>query len=75
MASLPSYHEATARPDWICLVAPYVPFGDYRSLCLVSRRFWGEFAPRLWGNLLRSARLAGLDPGDGEYCAMLPLIR
>lgn len=67
MASLPSYREATAKLDWLCLVAPYVAFPDYAALCLVSRRFWHVFAPRLWENLFRSVRLAGLDPSDGEW--------
>lgn len=73
-ASLPSYHEAITRLDWLQPVAPYVRFADYRALCLVSRRFWAVFAPRLWTNLLRSARLSGLQSGDGKYCrkATLP---
>lgn len=65
MASLPSYHEAVARPHWLDVAAPYVRFADYHALCLVSRRCWAVFAPRLWGNLLVAARLRGLDPGDG----------
>ena len=65
MSGLPSYDEATARPDWANIVAPYVAFKDYHALCLVSRSFWHVFAPRLWGNLFRSVRQAGLDPSDG----------
>lgn len=65
MTTLPSYEEATARPDWLKLAAPYVRFGDYRSLCLVSRHYWQIFAPRLWANLLLAARQSGLDPSDG----------
>lgn len=61
---LPSYQEATSGPDWIQLVAPYCDFEDCRALCLVSRRFWNTFAPLLWRDLLRAARLSGLDPGD-----------
>ncbi|KAJ6439487.1 leucine rich repeat domain-containing protein [Purpureocillium lavendulum] len=64
MAALPSYQEATSRPDWLRLTAPYVRFDDYRSLCLVSRRSWRIFAPCLWADLLRAVRRAGLDPGD-----------
>ncbi|UNI24580.1 hypothetical protein JDV02_010315 [Purpureocillium takamizusanense] len=64
MASLPSYQEAMAKPDWLLLVAPYVQFDDYHSLCLVSRRSWRIFAPCLWADLLRAVRRAGLDPGD-----------
>jgi hypothetical protein len=47
---LPSYQEATKRPDWLALVAPYVPIRDYARLCLVSKRFFDEFAPRLWND-------------------------
>ncbi|KAL3959720.1 hypothetical protein ACCO45_004837 [Purpureocillium lilacinum] len=64
MVPLPSYKEATAKPDWLRLVAPYVRFDDYRSLCLVNRRSWRIFAPCLWADLLRAVRRAGLDPGD-----------
>ncbi|KAL1838201.1 hypothetical protein VTJ49DRAFT_2958 [Mycothermus thermophilus] len=46
----PTYHEATTRPDWLTLVAPYVPLRDYARLCRVSQRFYREFAPRLWGD-------------------------
>ncbi|KPM45594.1 hypothetical protein AK830_g868 [Neonectria ditissima] len=64
MASLPSYHEATARPDWLHLVAPFVVPSDYPALCLVGRHFWHVFAPRLWLNVFMSARQAGLQSGD-----------
>ncbi|ODA77727.1 hypothetical protein RJ55_06329 [Drechmeria coniospora] len=64
MSSLPSYREATTRPDWLLLAAPRVRFADYRSLCLVCRRSWSIFAPRLWGDLLRSVRRSGLEPAD-----------
>ncbi|KAK5997779.1 hypothetical protein PT974_00140 [Cladobotryum mycophilum] len=60
---LPSYREATARPDWLQLASSHVSFADYRALCLVDRRFWRLFAPRLWANLLGSARLSGLASG------------
>lgn len=66
MAFLPSYQEATARPDWLKLVAPYCEFDDYRPLCLVCRRFRDVFAPLLWTDLFHAARLGGLEPGDGE---------
>lgn len=64
---LPTYHEATARADWLALAGPYVQFADYRALCLVSRRFWRVFAPRLWGDILDSAARLGLDPAEGEF--------
>lgn len=67
MAGLPSYQEATARPDWLRLVAPYVPFDDYHWLCRVSRPFWSVFAPLLWRNPLQSLRLSGKDPSDGKF--------
>ncbi|KAH6620656.1 hypothetical protein B0J18DRAFT_430348 [Chaetomium sp. MPI-SDFR-AT-0129] len=51
-ADLPSYQDATARPDWLELVAPWLPLRDYPRLCLVSRRFYGQFAPRLWNDPL-----------------------
>jgi hypothetical protein len=66
MDSLPSYQEAIAKSDWLNLVAPYCNFDDYRALCLVNRRFQQIFAPRLWKDLFISARLAGVDPGDGK---------
>lgn len=69
--SLPSYQEATTGTDWLLLVAPFCDFDDYRSLCLVSRRFRQIFAPRLWSDLLCSVRRIGLDPGDGE-CVEYP---
>jgi hypothetical protein len=73
MAGLPSYEEATARPDWLALVAPYVNFRDYWRLSLVNRHFWRIFAPRLWENPLKTVRLAGLDPSDGESYPKLDL--
>ncbi|UKZ81881.1 hypothetical protein TrVFT333_009657 [Trichoderma virens FT-333] len=48
MDVLPTYQQATTRPDWLQLAAPYIAFADYPSLCRVSRRFWSVFAPRLW---------------------------
>ncbi|KAH6999953.1 hypothetical protein EDB80DRAFT_725879 [Ilyonectria destructans] len=64
---LPSYHEATARQDWLHLVASFVAPPDYPALCLVDRRFWHVFAPRLWFNVLLAARQAGLQSGDGKF--------
>ncbi|EQL04106.1 leucine rich repeat domain containing protein [Ophiocordyceps sinensis CO18] len=64
MASLPSYQEATTRPDWLALAAPYVHFADHPSLCRVCRRSWSLFAPPLWTDILNAVRRSGLDPGD-----------
>jgi hypothetical protein len=66
MTELPSYEEATARPDWLELVAPYVHHTDYWRLSLVNRRFWHIFAPRIWNSPLKFVRLSGLDPSDGK---------
>ncbi|KAM5343099.1 hypothetical protein ACJ41O_014065 [Fusarium nematophilum] len=64
MASLPSYQEAVSS-DWLHLVVPYASPRDYPSLCRVSRRFWDCFAPRLWGDILRSCRqTAGVESED-----------
>lgn len=49
---LPSYQDAIKRPDWLGLVAAYVPIGNYARLCLVSKRFYDQFAPRLWNDPL-----------------------
>ncbi|KAH6851284.1 hypothetical protein B0I37DRAFT_397231 [Chaetomium sp. MPI-CAGE-AT-0009] len=40
IADLPSYQDAITRPDWLELVAPYVPPREYSHLCLVSLRFY-----------------------------------
>ncbi|KAH7153080.1 hypothetical protein EDB81DRAFT_931451 [Dactylonectria macrodidyma] len=64
MEYLPSYHEATTRPDWLHLVAPFVAPRDYPALCRVNGRFWHVFAPRLWSDLLLAVRHAGLQSGD-----------
>lgn len=50
IADLPSYQDAITRPDWLELVAPYIPPRDYPRLCLVSQRFYHQFAPRLWND-------------------------
>ncbi|KAK4451801.1 hypothetical protein QBC34DRAFT_399574 [Podospora aff. communis PSN243] len=52
----PSYTEATQRADWLRLVAPYVFPQYYASLCLVSRRFYRQFAPLLWSDPIAVAR-------------------
>ena len=64
--SLPSYHEAVARSDWLDLVAPYMPISDYAKLCTVCRRFHRQFAPRLWNDPLKAARALGLHPNYGK---------
>ncbi|KAH6885747.1 hypothetical protein B0T10DRAFT_83567 [Thelonectria olida] len=64
MEALPSYQEATTRPDWLPLVAPYLPPNEYPTLCQVNRQFWQVFAPRIWGNVFRTVRRAGLQSGD-----------
>jgi hypothetical protein len=60
---LPSYQEATTRPDWLTLVAPYIPVKDYARLCLVSKRFYEQFAPRLWNDPFAVIRM--LTPAHG----------
>lgn len=65
-ATLPSYGEAISS-DWLPLVAPYLPATLYARLCLVSRSWYGEFAPRLWRDPLQTIRALGLDPADGEW--------
>ncbi|KAM7220882.1 hypothetical protein V8F06_003776 [Rhypophila decipiens] len=52
----PSYLDATRRQDWLELVAPHVSVRDYPALCLVSKRFYDIFAPRLWHDPLTAAR-------------------
>ncbi|KAH7320868.1 hypothetical protein B0I35DRAFT_201212 [Stachybotrys elegans] len=63
-SSLPSYRAATTPVHWLEQIAPYVDFTDYPALCLVNHHCWGIFAPLLWNDLLRAARLSGLDPSD-----------
>lgn len=62
MNRLPSYGEAVEGAHWLTLVAPYVAVQDYARLCRVSRRFYDEFAPRLWKDPLQATRLLGLRP-------------
>lgn len=61
---LPSYQDATTRPDWLELVAPYVPVREYARLCLVSKRFYHQFAPRLWNDPLTALSILGRDKGQ-----------
>jgi hypothetical protein len=46
--SLPTYEEATARPDPWVIVAPQVPSNTLTNLCLVSKHFYDIFMPLLW---------------------------
>ncbi|KAL7931683.1 hypothetical protein V8C35DRAFT_309253 [Trichoderma chlorosporum] len=64
MDILPSYQQATSRPDWLQLAAPYVAFADYPALCQVSRRFWSVFAPRLWGDPCAASKRLGWSTDD-----------
>ncbi|KAI3327846.1 hypothetical protein HD806DRAFT_531182 [Xylariaceae sp. AK1471] len=64
MDILPSYSEATSRLDWLSLVAPFVPASSWTPCCLVDRRFYNHFAPRLWQDPLVTARQLGLHPND-----------
>jgi len=56
----PSYLDATRPQDWLELVAPYASVRDLSNLCLVSKRFYGYFAPRLWNDPLTAAKTLGL---------------
>ncbi|KAK3314775.1 hypothetical protein B0H66DRAFT_563634 [Apodospora peruviana] len=60
MEQPPSYQDATKRVDWLELAAPYVSFADYPRLCLVCKRFYKQFAPRLWHDPLTAALKLGL---------------
>ncbi|KAK4156385.1 hypothetical protein C8A00DRAFT_30779 [Chaetomidium leptoderma] len=62
----PSYQRATKRPDWLGLVAPYIPLRKYARLCLVSKRFYRHFAPRLWNDPFTTARM--LNPDYDAEC-------
>lgn len=66
MEALPSYEQAITHPDWLHLVAPYVPVVDWPRCCLVDHRFYLQFAPRLWQDPLVNIRRLGLHPNDGE---------
>ncbi|KAI8166642.1 hypothetical protein K4K49_003446 [Colletotrichum sp. SAR 10_70] len=61
---LPSYQDAVSRLDWLELVAPYVEYKDFSSLCSVSTHFYAIFALRLWNDPLVAVRRLGLDPSD-----------
>ncbi|KAI1389198.1 uncharacterized protein F4822DRAFT_437522 [Hypoxylon trugodes] len=64
MEILPSYEEAITGPDWLSLVAAYIPVIDWLRCCLVNRRFYRQFAPRLWKDPLVTVRQLGLHPND-----------
>lgn len=66
MGDLPSYQEATAEIDWLGLVVSYLPTRCLPACCLVNRRFYTLFAPRLWQDPLSAIRQLGLDPNDGK---------
>lgn len=66
MDVLPTYQQATARPDWLQLAAPYIAFTDYPSLCRVSRRFWSVFAPQLWRDPCAASKRLGWSTDGGE---------
>ncbi|OTB13422.1 hypothetical protein K445DRAFT_304158 [Daldinia sp. EC12] len=64
MEILPSYKRATTAPDLLDLVAAYIPVVDWTRCCLVDRRFYRQFAPRLWQDPLVTIRHLGLHPND-----------
>ncbi|KAI1762579.1 hypothetical protein GGR53DRAFT_501212 [Hypoxylon sp. FL1150] len=64
MEALPSYEEAVTNPDWLHLVATYVPVANWPRCCLVDKRFYREFAPQLWQDPLVTVRKLGLHPND-----------
>ncbi|KAI1135824.1 hypothetical protein F5Y05DRAFT_162374 [Hypoxylon sp. FL0543] len=64
MEILPSYEQAVANPDWLDLAAGFVPIVDWPRCCLVDRRFYSRFAPRLWQDPLVAIRRLGLHPND-----------
>lgn len=66
MEDLPSYQDAIRRKDWLDVVAPYALISDYHNLCLVSRRFYNRFAPRLWKDPIRMIRELGLSRDNGK---------
>jgi hypothetical protein len=59
----PSYQDAMKRPDWLHVVAPYVSISDYARLCLVDKRFYHQFAPRLWNDPLAVLRRFNQETG------------
>ncbi|KAI1456479.1 hypothetical protein F4805DRAFT_432125 [Annulohypoxylon moriforme] len=64
MDILPSYEDAISNPDWLDLVADYVPAIYWTRCCLVDHRFYHRFAPRLWQDPLVTIRRLGLHPND-----------
>ncbi len=46
--SLPTYEEATARPDPWVIIAPNMPSSALTPLCQVCRKFYEIFMPLLW---------------------------
>ncbi|KAI1825731.1 hypothetical protein F4861DRAFT_163452 [Xylaria intraflava] len=64
MDTLPTYGEATSKQDWLSLVVSFVPISSWTSCCLVDRRFYNHFAPRLWQDPLVIIRQLGLHPND-----------
>jgi hypothetical protein len=59
----PSYQDAMKRPDWLDVVAPYIPIREYARLCLVDTRFYRQFAPRLWNDPFAVPRSLNRDTG------------
>ncbi|KAI2463845.1 hypothetical protein F4781DRAFT_426031 [Annulohypoxylon bovei var. microspora] len=64
MEILPSYEDAISSPDWLDLVAEYIPVIYWSRCCLVDHRFYCRFAPRLWQDPLVTIRRLGLHPND-----------
>jgi hypothetical protein len=64
---LPSYQDAIARVDWLDLVAPYMNVKHYARLCRVSKRFYAQFAPRLWNDPVTVVCLLSRDPVGQEH--------
>ncbi|KAI0200653.1 hypothetical protein F4808DRAFT_460754 [Astrocystis sublimbata] len=64
MENPPSYSAATTRLDWLSIVAAYIPASCWTCCCLVDRRFYHHFAPRLWQDPLVTVRQLGLHPND-----------
>ncbi|KAK3320713.1 hypothetical protein B0T19DRAFT_430250 [Cercophora scortea] len=67
----PSYQDAIRRLDWLEIVAPYVSARELARLCRVSKRFYHQFAPRLWNDALPLARQLGLQRDDGHEWSVL----
>ncbi|KAI0901194.1 hypothetical protein F4806DRAFT_185316 [Annulohypoxylon nitens] len=64
MDILPSYEDSITNPDWLDLVADYIPAICWTRCCLVDHRFYCRFAPRLWQDPLVTVRHLGLHPND-----------